>query len=435
MGRVSTLLWCLALGACRLGFDDVDPEGGDDGASTTARITIQHNGAGLGTVIGPNGLSCTDGNCTIEVDKGVGITLRGLPTANGWFLGWTNPCGGNFDCVFTPTQDATIVADFTPTPNRVFVTSTTVDGAFGGLAAADAICAARATAGGLSGTFVAYLSDSTTNAMTRIAGSRGWVRRDGAPFADTPAAFSTGAIMFPPRLDEFGTDLGNVNVYTGTNWGATTTANLCTDWTDNTAAVMGGVSQTQYASSSLNGSARACTMQAHLLCVETGRDIQVATRPNTGKLMFSTKNGWTPGGGRDSADAFCQSQAAAAGLPGTFLAGVATSTESIASRFAPDSIYRRVDDVRLLRTAGLFSVAWLDVPPEIDEFGALVSNDLWTGVDKFSQVALPAENCNDWTNTDPMVNGKMHYTTRTDVSSPTKADPCDSAVALLCFEP
>jgi hypothetical protein len=431
MRRVTTVLW-FALGACRLGFDDIEPVEGDD-VSTTARITIQHNGPNFGTVVGPNGFTCTDATCTLEVPKGTGVTLRGLPSSDGWFLGWTSACGGNFDCVFEATEDTTINADFTPTPNRVFVTSTTVDGAFGGIAAADAMCSARAAAAGLSGTYVAYLSDSTTNATTRIASSRGWIRRDGAPLADVPNAFTTGKILFPPRLDEYGNDLGNVNVYTGTDYGVTF-ANLCTNWSDNAAGLMGGMSQTQYASTSMNASNRACSTQGHILCVETGRNITVEARPNTGKLAFSTKNNWVPGGGLASADAFCASEAASAGLSGTFLAALATTTEPVSARFDVSATYRRVDGVRLLRSVGFFNADWLDVPPELDQFGANVNNDFWLGAERFNQTPTAAENCNDWTDSSATGAGKMHFTTRTDVRTPAKTYPCTSAVSLLCLE-
>ena len=44
--------------------------------------------------------------------------------------------------------------------------------------------------------------------------------------------------------------------------------------------------------------------------------------------------------GRDAADALCASEAVAAGQAGTFLATLATTTESIASRFPPGSTWR-----------------------------------------------------------------------------------------------
>jgi len=417
-----------AVTACRFGFDEMP-------LPDVARITIQHGGSSdLGVVVGPNGFTCSSGTCTLEVDPGTPVTLRGLAADDAWFAGWTtNECGGNFDCALQADGDITILADFTPTPNRVFVTSTTTDAAFGGIAGADAICAARATAANLSGTFIAFISDTTTNAATRLAGSRGWVRTDGAPFADAPTAFANGKIVFPPRLDEYGNDLGNVPIYTGTNWGLTS-ASLCTNWTTNLVGQMGAMANTEYASSSIGAGDRACSTMGHLLCVETGRIITVATRPDTGKQAFSTKIPWVPGGGRASADAHCASEAAAAGLTGDFLAAVATTTESIESRFTAGDIYRRIDGVRLLRGAGILAADWLDVPPEADQYGERVDRDLWTGVTRFNELPNAADNCSDWTVATVAQSGMMHFTTRTDVRSPTKTDLCSAAVSLLCLE-
>ena len=57
----------------------------------------------------------------------------------------------------------------------------------GGLAGADAICAARANAAGLPGTFKAFLGSLNANAWARLAGARGFARVDGKPFGDTVA--------------------------------------------------------------------------------------------------------------------------------------------------------------------------------------------------------------------------------------------------------
>src|SRR5215470_17442921 len=57
---------------------------------------------------------------------------------------------------------------------HVFVTSTTYEGALlGGLAGADAKCADHAAAGGLAGTFKAWLSDSHKSAASRLTHSTG----------------------------------------------------------------------------------------------------------------------------------------------------------------------------------------------------------------------------------------------------------------------
>src|SRR5262245_55711495 len=59
--------------------------------------------------------------------------------------------------------------------NIVFVASSLTDGGIGGLAQADDICAARAEEAGLAGTYVAYLSTTSVNAIDRLGSARGWV--------------------------------------------------------------------------------------------------------------------------------------------------------------------------------------------------------------------------------------------------------------------
>ena len=353
----------LILAGCgRFGFDSNpdEPPTPDGPAGDTVRITISHNG-GDGTVTGPNGFTCAGGECTLDVAPGTAVKLRGLAAVDAWFAGWTGPCGGNFDCELQADADLTVIAEFTPTPNRVFITSTTITGDFGGIGGADAICATRAAAAGLSGTFIAYLSDDAVAAPSRISTSRGWIRTDGAPFADAPTGFSSGSLLFPVRLDEYGNDLGAAQAWTGTNYGAITNANLCTNWTTADMAQNDTTNMVEFGFDMPQSRVRACSQEHHLLCVETGRVVTVATRADTGKRAFVTLNGWQPGGGRTSADAHCASEAALAAFPGTFLAAVATTTESIKSRFPSDQIYRRTDDVRVLRGPGMFTTDWLDV--------------------------------------------------------------------------
>lgn len=436
MGRA--VLMVLVLSACgRLGYDEQIADGADaslpDVPDGLARITVQRMGTGTGTIVGSDGFTCSDASCELVVPIGTSVWLRGLAATDSWFGGWTSLCGGNFECRFTATASATILADFSPMPNRVFVTSTTTDGAFGGIAGADAICAARASAAGLTGSYVAFLADATTTAVSRLGGSRGWVRLDGAPVADAPTALATGAIIFPPRLDEFGTDLGNVVVWTGSNWGATV-ADRCLDWTSNQAVDDGGTTRAQYASSVASSSKRACSLQHHLMCMETGRTIPVAVRPDTGKLAFTTRTTWQPGNGRATADTLCASEAASAGLAGTFLAAMATTTESIASRFAAGEVYRRVDGVRLFRDAGMFDVDFLDVPPELDQFGVRVSDDYWTGTGRWNTPTTLANSCTDWTDGAGTSSGEMHFTTYTEIKNAAKSDACDIAFPVLCLE-
>jgi hypothetical protein len=102
------------------------------------------------------------------------------------------------------TSDTAVNAVFSPPPNIVFVTSTRHSPKFGGLAGADAICAARATAGGLAGTYKAWLSTSTVNAKDRLVPASGWARPDGKPVLNQIKDIESNKVFYPPSLDESG---------------------------------------------------------------------------------------------------------------------------------------------------------------------------------------------------------------------------------------
>src|SRR5262245_28339890 len=67
-----------------------------------------------------------------------------------------------------PLATPTATPTSTPIAKAVFATSTLQDGNLGGLEGADAICATRATAALLPGTFKAWLSTTTTSAASRL---------------------------------------------------------------------------------------------------------------------------------------------------------------------------------------------------------------------------------------------------------------------------
>ena len=441
MGRVVTrgvLVVCLALaGGCRLGFDDVDGDDDGDDVAGVPRISVTvSGGAGYGTVVGPNGMSCTAGTCSVDVDAGTRVTLRGLAATDRWFAGWSGACGGNFDCELVVTGDVAIDAEFTDRPNRVFVTSTAVDGAIGGPAGADTMCQEAAMNAGLGGAWAAYVSDEAgRSAMDIVAGSRGWIRIDGAPVADSPASFVDGPLIFVPRLDEYGDDVESAEVYTGSDGGGPVMATHCAGWTSNAPVDSGAAIRAHWGSTfATRHFETSCDTPAHLLCIESGRNVPVAARPDTGRIAFVTSADWTPGGGRAAADALCASEAGQSSLPGTYLAALATSTETIASRFSPGPPWRRIDGVRLTRGNTLFVSDFLDVAPELDRAGQVVVNDFWTGALTFDALAESNGNCNDWTVGDQTADGDMHFTTSTWVGSPAKREPCDSAVPLLCLQ-
>src|SRR5439155_16338708 len=111
------------------------------------------------------------------------------------------------------------------TPNNyVFATSSTYLPNLGGLAGADTLCMQRATAAGLPGHYVAWLSTSAVAAPSRLVlpgtanPARGWIRPDGRPVTDRISDLLAGTIYYPIRVDEAGLDLetGSHEVLTGT---------------------------------------------------------------------------------------------------------------------------------------------------------------------------------------------------------------------------
>ena len=117
----------------------------------------------------------------------------------------------------------------------MFISSIELATPFGGLAAADTFCQARAKSLGLGGTFIAMLSTSTVNMRDRLAGSRGWVRLDGVSVLDQPSTGWTLQVN-PIDVDETGTkDVSRNGVFTGTNdQGDVSATRTCGDWTATT---------------------------------------------------------------------------------------------------------------------------------------------------------------------------------------------------------
>lgn len=164
--------------------------------------------------------------------------------------------------------------------SRVFVTGATTNGklvtaqaAFDGLAAADEVCAAAAADAGLGGQWVAWLSDSATNALDRIGGNGPWERLDGVRVFADRAALAEGAVA-PIRISETGEDVGLALVWTGTFEDGTRTSRHCSSWTDDTTDVQTFHPVTGFAGSTdgldtwsfLNEVS--CLNELHLYCFE-----------------------------------------------------------------------------------------------------------------------------------------------------------------------
>ncbi len=298
------------------------------------------------------------------------------------------------------------------TPNVMFVSSRTYpNGNLGGLAGADHECQTMAQAAGLPGTFLAYLSTSTVAAPTRFANARGWVRTDGLPVADTIQQLAAGNIWYPPLLDETGHAFNTAHpiVLTGTKYDGTIAAGLtCSDWTssdanssvDNGTPVAGYSGWQFFGQESCGGGGDT----ERIYCMQSTQNVAVAQPQASGRIAFITHpiigSGWAPSGGLAAADAYCQSDATSAGLPGTYLALLSTSTASAASRFdLSGAPWVRPDGVQVFAHASDLT-AFVPIAPIVvasDRVSYFGNYNVWNGSGSISAAGSTSTDCLDWT--------------------------------------
>lgn len=151
---------------------------------------------------------------------------------------------------------------------RVFVTSATMFGNFGGLQVGDDTCQSAAASRGLGGSFVAWLSDSIAliNAGDRITNLPPWRRLDGTEVFSSLDDLVTSSLA-PVDVDESGQVVPNALVWTGTTSGGESGAD-CSGWsngTGNSATVgSGDAVSTAWSSDQVID----CGGSAHLYCFE-----------------------------------------------------------------------------------------------------------------------------------------------------------------------
>jgi hypothetical protein len=130
-------------------------------------LTVTKDGLGQGSVVSiPPSIDC--GLICSGTFKQI-VTLVAKANGGNYFDGWTGDCAGQIgpECSLVVDVARSVTATFSKVRNNlVFATSAVVDGAFGGIAAADALCGEAATKGNLPGTYLAWLSTSTVDAAS-----------------------------------------------------------------------------------------------------------------------------------------------------------------------------------------------------------------------------------------------------------------------------
>lgn len=310
-----------------------------------------------------------------------------------------------------------------------FTTSTTGSGNLStwvgatgtGLAAADAVCQARATAALLPGTYVAWMSDSLNDAYCRVNGFSGkkasncgqaqlpisagpWARRDGVPHAPTLDRLlaPTRQMFVPASLTESGVDLGlGERVYTGTDEnGVYIPGATCGDWTSSSGVVNGAQGEVHGSGggswTDIGASDPVCSSFAHLRCMQVTVGPPLPTRHPVAKKAFVTSvtgtgnlSTWSDASaltGLAAADAVCQARARVAGYAnsGTFKAWMSSSSTSASTRIVSNGPWARPDGVVIAQSEADLEDSRIGAALYQTELGTYVqgasdAGNVWTG--------------------------------------------------------
>ena len=153
----------------------------------------------------------------------------------------------------------------------VFVSSSTSTAALGGLSGADAQCQSLADAAGLSGTYMAWLSDSSDSAADRLDHLGAFVRVDGTTIAGSWADLTDGSLAVAINRTEQGTIVSSSPgaVWTATATDGTLQGGSCSNWTSASGASSATVGDHGATGATWTaGSTSPCSASLRLYCVE-----------------------------------------------------------------------------------------------------------------------------------------------------------------------
>jgi hypothetical protein len=437
MVRVAFATMLIGAG-CRFGFEPLD---GSDSSGVGPSRTVSVSIVGEGAVISePAGLACF-GNCSATLAGDVVLTAHAL---DGWEVAsWSSESSGctGTSCTLTGSDASDVVLAFRRAAiitNRAFVTSGQFDGNLGGRTGADGLCQTYADSASLGGTFRALLATSTETATQSFSGSRGWVRFDGAPVADLVADLVALKLDFPVLFDETGAIDGG-KAWTGVTNIAAASTDSCLDWTSPMSGMMSKVGATdQIGLNAVSDTGMPLCSSTHsLYCFETGgvTPAPAIVRIPIGRYLFTTQSQLTLGGGIAAADALCTSEAAAAGLPGEYMAMMATSTQSIRDRLGSlMGPWRRPDDV-VVAVADLANATQFRAPIHGTPTGALSVHTIWLGASGGNALTtLGTQTCGDWTLTTGTGLEGTNDNVRINQLFGGNSRPCSSPARVICLQ-
>lgn len=314
---------CL-IGACNLKNDVCETVVAPDGAAcTNADLCTLGDTCQAGV--------CNDGGSTLDCsalvtgpcEEAICNSTKGACEA--FPLADSTPCSDENACTLGDACMAGICAggaDKCGLYNSVFTTNTAFDAAFGGVVGADALCQEAALTADLGGTYMAWLSDSTNDALTRVQAASaggGYVRPDGQLVATNLLGFAEGRIVYPPNTSASGIAIdADAEVWSATNLGGGRVIDAhCDDWTS---SATDGISAVGLVHSNAAAAFLAdfgdCFIPRHLRCLQVdSAAVPPIPTPQVGRYAFVSSPEFVSTAGAANADAVCQKDAAEAGLP------------------------------------------------------------------------------------------------------------------------
>jgi hypothetical protein len=321
---------------------------------------------------------------------------------------------------------------------RIFVTRTAYSGAFGGPDGGDALCATAAESVNKGGTWKAWLSSTSENAIDRQADVGPWYQQlsDGGLVLtfNNKSNLATTPVV-PLGIDEAGRSI-SAFYWTGSSVGGVYSSASCAGWLN--PGGLGTYGTTGATTTAwTDDSSRSCTTPGALLCLEQSHEPLADPAPATGRRLFITSVPYTGSmGGLSGADGHCATAAAAANKGGTWRAWLSTSTVSALDRqVGPGPWYQELADGGLLLTfnnrANLKTSPI--IPLQVDELGRSFSAKYWTGTTPGGRPSTST--CLNWTSLGNLDGGTVGTTGTIDgdwTADSTYA--CSKVASLLCVE-
>ena len=352
----------------------------------TYTVTVTRAGAGSGTITG-GGISCGT-SCTVTVPYGTQMMLTSAPAALSTFAGWGGACSGTSTCALTITGTTAVSANFVLNDVTLFVTpggngTGSVTSNPAGIA-----CGADCNQTYLANQVVTLTAVAGTGS-TFTGWSGGGCSGNGTCTVTMTAAVTVTATftlnLVTLTITKSGGGAGIVSA-TGISCGAdcTETVNYGTAFTLASAPSTANPTLSKFTGWSGGGCAgtAGCTLT---LTSDTTVDAGYTLKPN---LMFVTSalvNGNL--GGLAGADARCKDAAAAANLPGNYVAYLSSINGNTPidapSRVGTASGWVRYDGRAVMNSIVQMDRGALVNPPVLTETGADASAtqflSAWTG--------------------------------------------------------